>query len=152
MVERHIISPSAGRMRPKTSESGIFSTKRNRPVSTSMLTRMLVPNPKNAFQSPGVHRVGRLVLDVIDVIAGSYRSRAQSRFACALGRRTKVLPAEHEAEAGHLDPGIAEAHHDPEARHPASWQGPQKPKPKPAKPTSTSRCAVANDVAVPVKV
>src|SRR2546430_11846573 len=45
-------------MRPKTSESGIFRTKRNRPVSTSMLTRMLVPNPKNAFQSPGVHRTG----------------------------------------------------------------------------------------------
>src|SRR5713101_1861617 len=77
MVERHIISPSAGRMRPKTSESGIFSTKRNRPVSTSMLTRMLVPNPKNAFQSPGVHRAGRVLSDVIDVITRSYRSRAR---------------------------------------------------------------------------
>ena len=38
--------------------SGIFSTKRNRPVSTSMLTRMLVPKPNNAFQSPGVHKAG----------------------------------------------------------------------------------------------
>ncbi len=45
-------------MRPNTSESGIFSTKRNRPVKTSMLTRMLVPKPKKAFQSPGVHRTG----------------------------------------------------------------------------------------------
>jgi hypothetical protein len=45
-------------MRPNTSESGIFSTKRNSPVSTSMLTRMLVPKPKNAFQSPGVHSAG----------------------------------------------------------------------------------------------
>src|SRR3954467_6765283 len=45
-------------MRPNTSESGIFSTKRNRPVSTSMLTRMLVPKPKNAFQSPDVHNAG----------------------------------------------------------------------------------------------
>ena len=45
-------------MRPNTRLSGIFSTKRNRPVSTSMLTRMLVPNPKNAFQSPGVHNTG----------------------------------------------------------------------------------------------
>ena len=45
-------------MRPNTSESGIFSTKRNSPVSTSMLTRMLVPKPKNAFQSPGVHNAG----------------------------------------------------------------------------------------------
>ena len=45
-------------MRPNTSESGIFSTNRNSPVSTSMLTRMLVPKPKKAFQSPGVHRTG----------------------------------------------------------------------------------------------
>ncbi len=45
-------------MRPNTSESGIFSTKRNSPVSTSMLTRILVPKPKNAFQSPGVHNTG----------------------------------------------------------------------------------------------
>src|SRR5580700_394095 len=45
-------------MRPNTSVSGIFSTKRNSPVSTSMLTRMLVPKPKKAFQSPGVHNAG----------------------------------------------------------------------------------------------
>ena len=45
-------------MRPNTSESGIFSTNRNRPVSTSMLTRILVPKPKKAFQSPGVHNAG----------------------------------------------------------------------------------------------
>ena len=45
-------------MRPNTSESGIFSTKRNSPVSTSILTRILVPKPKNAFQSPGVHNTG----------------------------------------------------------------------------------------------
>ena len=45
-------------MRPNTSVSGIFSTKRNSPVSTSMLTRILVPKPKNAFQSPGVHNAG----------------------------------------------------------------------------------------------
>jgi uncharacterized membrane protein YdjX (TVP38/TMEM64 family) len=40
-------------MRPNTSASGIFSTKRSSPVSTSTLTRMLVPKPKKAFQSPG---------------------------------------------------------------------------------------------------
>src|SRR5260370_4431674 len=34
-------------------ESGIFRTKRSRPVSVSTLTRMLVPKPKKAFQSPG---------------------------------------------------------------------------------------------------
>src|SRR5262249_3262627 len=49
----HIISPSAGRMRPKTSESGIFNTNRNKPVSTSILTRILVPNPKKASTTPG---------------------------------------------------------------------------------------------------
>ena len=45
-------------MRPNTSESGILRTKRSSAVSVSMLTRMLVPKPKNAFQSPGVHRIG----------------------------------------------------------------------------------------------
>src|SRR5689334_1712310 len=45
-------------MRPNTRLSGIFSTKRKRPVSTSMLTRMLVPKPKNAFQSPDVQSAG----------------------------------------------------------------------------------------------
>src|SRR5215475_8314044 len=62
--------PSAGRMRPKTSESGILSTKRNSPVNTSMLTRMLVPKPKNAFQSPDVQIAGRcspgVVIAVLD--------------------------------------------------------------------------------------
>src|SRR4029079_12526615 len=48
-------------MRPNTIESGIFSTKRNRPVSTSMLTRMLVPKPKKALQSPGVQIFGSYV-------------------------------------------------------------------------------------------
>jgi hypothetical protein len=58
----HIISPAAGRMRPNTMGSGIFSTKRKRPVSTSRLTRMLVPKPKKAFQSPGVQSAGLLVV------------------------------------------------------------------------------------------
>src|SRR5687768_11336418 len=58
MVLRHIIRPAAGRMRPNTISSGILSTKRRRPVSTSRFTRILVPNPKKAFQSPGVHRAG----------------------------------------------------------------------------------------------
>ena len=57
---RHNISPSAGRMRPNTSASGIFSTKRKSPVSTSTLTRMLVPKPNNAFQSPGTQNLGLL--------------------------------------------------------------------------------------------
>jgi hypothetical protein len=42
-----------------------------------MFTRMLVPNPKNAFQSPGVHRAGRFISDVIDVMKPSYRSVAR---------------------------------------------------------------------------
>ena len=49
-------------MRPNTSSSGIFSTKRSSPVSMSRLTRMLVPKPKNAFQSPGTQSFGLLVL------------------------------------------------------------------------------------------
>src|SRR3546814_1362963 len=36
--------------------SGSLRTNRNRPVSTSTLTRIFVPKPKKAFQSPGVHQ------------------------------------------------------------------------------------------------
>ena len=61
MVLRNIISPTAGRMRPNTKASGILTTNRSSAVSVSTLTRILVPNPKNAFQSPGVHSVGRSV-------------------------------------------------------------------------------------------
>src|SRR3984957_9959811 len=69
--------PIAGRMRPNTSESGIFSTNRNKPVSTSMLTRILVPKPKKAFQSPGAHKIGRKpAVDVVVVIARSSSWRA----------------------------------------------------------------------------
>src|SRR6516165_6665397 len=45
-------------MRPKTSCSGIFRTKRSRPLNVSRLTSMLVPKPKNAFQSPRVQIAG----------------------------------------------------------------------------------------------
>ena len=55
-------------MRPNTSKSGIFSTNRRRPVSTSMLTRILVPNPKKAFQSPGVHKTGRGLLMLMSLM------------------------------------------------------------------------------------
>src|SRR5262245_29666340 len=45
-------------MRPKTIGSGIFNTNRSSAVSVSRFTRMLVPNPKNAFQSPGTQSFG----------------------------------------------------------------------------------------------
>ena len=69
-------------MRPNTSESGIFSTKRNRPVSTSMLTRMLVPKPKKAFQSVAVHSTG---LRVVAVIVARLPSREFLRCASRYG-------------------------------------------------------------------
>src|SRR6478735_10093785 len=133
MVERHIIRPSAGRMRPNTSESGIFSTKRKRPVRTSMLTRMLVPNPKNAFQSLGVHSAGRFISDAIDVMRPPYRSMA--RLDC-FGARAS---ARSRREAGHPIPVSAEVHDAPGTGQPASLQQPQKLKPKPLYPTHTSR-------------
>jgi hypothetical protein len=57
-MDKHIIMPAAGKIRPKTSSSGIFNTKRSKAVSVSMLTRILVPNPKKAFQSPGTQILG----------------------------------------------------------------------------------------------
>src|SRR5258708_10442605 len=68
--------PIAGRMRPKSSASGISSTNRNRPVSTNMLTRILVPKPKKAFQSPGAHKIGRKPAVDVVVIARSSSWRA----------------------------------------------------------------------------
>ncbi len=72
---RHSISPVAGRMRPKTSESGIFSTKRSSPVKVSTLTRILVPKPKKAFQSPGTQIFGfAAMVATVVVIAPSFRN------------------------------------------------------------------------------
>src|SRR5215813_5368567 len=62
MVLRQSIMPVAGRIRPKTSSSGILSAKRNKAVKVSKFTRMLVPKPKKAFQSPGVHSLGFAVV------------------------------------------------------------------------------------------
>src|ERR1700685_883851 len=104
--------PIAGRMRPNTSESGIFSTNRNRPVSTSMLTRILVPKPKKAFQSPGAHKIGRKpAVDVVLVIP-----RPQSWRACHdlpdHGRKTvdRRLPLLRSVPAGdgRFNPMLAE--------------------------------------------
>ena len=65
-------------MRPKTMELGIFTTNRNRPVRTSMLTRMLVPKPKKAFQSPLVHTGGLYAaVAVLVVIASSFSWRTR---------------------------------------------------------------------------
>ena len=56
--------PVAGSMRPKTNSSGIFNTNRSRPVSVRRFTRMFVPKPKKAFQSPGTHTFGLVVMDI----------------------------------------------------------------------------------------
>src|SRR5262245_26482218 len=45
-------------MRWKMMSVGICSTNCSSPVSTRRLTRMLVPKPKKAFQSPGVQSLG----------------------------------------------------------------------------------------------
>src|SRR6202035_360602 len=91
------------------------STKRNRPVSTSMLTRMLVPKPKKAFQSPGVHKIGRKpVVDVVVVIArslagGSGRKWRRAVIACSRDRIEQRLRCGNRTEnaALRLDHGEA---------------------------------------------
>src|ERR1700743_3358321 len=74
-------------MRPNTSESGIFSTKRRTPVSTSILPRILGPKPKKAFQSPGVHKAGlkpdvpaEVLVLILKPLLLSYRSLQFHRF------------------------------------------------------------------------
>jgi hypothetical protein len=70
---------------------------------------MLVPNPKNAFQSPAVHKAGRFVSDAIGVMTRSSPIKAPSQPA----RSPRSCLGELEGEAGHPDPEIAEVHHDP---------------------------------------
>src|ERR1700692_4157192 len=79
-------------MRPNTMASGILITNRNRPVSTNMLTRILVPKPKNAFQSPGLHNIGRKPGADVDVlIARSCSSRLSRLPADASSNNFAVL-------------------------------------------------------------
>src|SRR4051812_37877913 len=54
----HIIRPAAGRMCLNTMSGGIFNTNKSSPLSVSRLTRMFVPKPKKAFQSPGTQSLG----------------------------------------------------------------------------------------------
>src|SRR5260370_22986021 len=115
-------------MRPKTSESGIFSTNRKRPVSTSMLTRRVGPNPKNAFQSPAVHNTGRFISDTVAVIVCSYRSEA--RFQSA--RRAFARRQGCKGEAGRPDLETAEVHDDSRLETSGSMANAQNVKPKPA--------------------
>jgi hypothetical protein len=63
---------------------------------------MLVPNPKNAFQSPAVHRAGRFISDAVAVIICSYRSETRFQSSSARSRAA--------GEARHPDLGIAEVH------------------------------------------
>src|SRR6202012_5551911 len=66
MVLMHLIMPAAGRMCLKTMSSGIFNTKRSSALSVRRLTRMLVPKPKKAFQSPGTQILGLAMMLVMD--------------------------------------------------------------------------------------
>src|SRR4051812_26574209 len=73
------MSPVAGRMRPNTSASGIFSTKRRSAVNVSRLTRMLVPKPKKAFQSPGTQSLGLAVAFMVVGCVESFWARGALR-------------------------------------------------------------------------
>src|ERR1700733_5391107 len=93
-------------MRPNTSSSGILSTKRNRPVNTSMLTRMLVPKPKNAFQSPGTQnfKVGAMVADFMGApLCRKVAQRLDQRLGAADPAEDAALRLDH-PEAVILEP------------------------------------------------
>ena len=59
------MSPAAGKMRLNTSSLGICKTNLSRALSVSRLTRMLVPKPKKAFQSPGTQSLGLPSIPVV---------------------------------------------------------------------------------------
>src|SRR5947209_8764451 len=97
-------------MRPNTIASGIFSTKRNRPVSTSMLTRMLVPKPKKAFQSPGVQNFGGCLLVMAIVMTRSPQLIAHKLQRRRPQRRERAGRVRHPAEDGALRLDHRQAH------------------------------------------
>src|ERR1700744_5458023 len=86
-------------MRPNTRESGIFRTNRNSPVNTSMLTRMLVPKPKNAFQSPALQSVGRKPQDVVLLISPS--PSPQSPAEARSGGLARLQRGQQRLRSGH---------------------------------------------------
>src|SRR5689334_18550663 len=85
------MSPVAGMMRPNTSSSGSFNTKRSNPVNVSRLTRMLVPKPKKAFQSPGVQMATLFSL----VMVLSSRKRGQDRARVGHPAKDPTLGFDH---------------------------------------------------------
>src|SRR5678815_3296135 len=89
-------------MRPKTMASGIFNTKRSSAVSVSRLTRMFVPKPKKAFQSPGTQNLGLNVFITVSfrfgfgVYGGDINSPGRIPFCGGTGR-IAALPNVSEA-------------------------------------------------------
>src|ERR1700722_8379436 len=92
-------------MRPNTSASGIFSTKRSSPVSTRTLTRILVPNPNKAFQSPGTQNFG---LNVVVALIARFLVPRLSALLCQ--RRDHVLALPHPAKNSTLGFDHFQAH------------------------------------------
>ena len=66
--------------------------------------------------------------------------------------RPALVPSRPGGEAGHPETRIVEVHDDPAFGTSGLMGRAQKLKPRPAIQVHTSRCAVTNDVAVPVKV
>jgi len=69
-VDKHSIRPVAGKIRANTRLSGILRTKRSREVRVSKLTRMFVPKPKNALQSPAPAQLADPALRQRSVLSG----------------------------------------------------------------------------------
>src|ERR1700748_2938579 len=97
-------------MRPNTSESGIFSTNRSSAVSVSILTRMLVPKPKKAFQSPGVQRAGAVIFAGFMTFSSPSGALPRLRDAGPLQSRNHFFRAGHPAEDSALGLDHVQAH------------------------------------------
>ena len=69
---------------------GIFKTNNNSPVSVKRLTRMFVPNPKKAFQSPGTQSFGLkevfIFSDFLDMVDYKRCQFSRARKGCQRSR------------------------------------------------------------------
>ncbi|MGI8792271.1 MAG: hypothetical protein ACR2H3_03710 [Acidimicrobiales bacterium] len=66
------ITPTAGRIRPKTYSAGISTTNSSRLVMTSRFSSVLLPSPNRASTSPRCHSLTRRVGAVVVEITGLF--------------------------------------------------------------------------------
>src|SRR5690349_22958625 len=94
--------PRAGSTVPSTISCGTLTTKINRPVRVSTLTKMLNARPKNAFVSPRVHHGTRKATSSVVLVfrVGSLMLIVNSPRESGGGGRQRGQPVQQRGRVG----------------------------------------------------